>query len=111
MKIISEMPVQNIKFHHLQIVKDTVMAHDFELNRDAYRLYTLEEYLDLMVRIVERLNPAFIIERIAGEAHPDYLIAPKWGLRYDEVLRKFEEKLQDADTYQGRESGKQKTKI
>lgn len=108
MEIISEMPVNNIKFHHLQIVKNTVMANDFELNQDAYRLFTLDEYLDLMVRIVEKLNPEFVIERIAGEAHPDYLIAPKWGLRYDEVLRKFEEKLLRMDTYQGRSWRKKK---
>lgn len=101
-EIISEMPVNNLKFHHLQIVKDTVMARDFDVNPDAYRLFTLDEYLDLMVRFVEKLNPGFIIERIAGEAHPDYLIAPTWGLRYDEVLRKFEDKLQERDTYQGK---------
>jgi radical SAM protein (TIGR01212 family) len=105
-EIISEMPVNNLKFHHLQIVKDTTMAGDFEINPGAYRLFNLEEYLDLMVQVVEKLNPEFVIERIAGEAHPDYLIQPKWGLRYDEVLRKFENKLQEMDTFQGKKYGR-----
>src|SRR4030042_5583940 len=88
--IISKMPVSNVKFHHLQIIRDTLMARDFEMNPGAFRLFNLEEYFNLMAGIIERLNPEFVVERIAGESHPDYLITPTWGLRYDEVLRKFE---------------------
>jgi radical SAM protein (TIGR01212 family) len=101
-EIISKMPVNNVKFHHLQIIRDTVMARDFEMNPGAFRLFNLDEYLDLMAGIIERLNPDFVVERIAGEAHPDYLIKPAWGLRYDEVLRKFEDILRERDTYQGK---------
>jgi radical SAM protein (TIGR01212 family) len=101
-EIISKMPVNNVKFHHLQIIKDTLMAREFEMNPGAFRLFSLDEYLDLMTGIVERLNPEFVVERIAGEAHPDYLIKPTWGLRYDEVLRKFEDLLMERDTYQGK---------
>jgi len=100
--IISRMPVNNVKFHHLQIIRDTLMARDYEMNPGAFRLFSLEEYLNLMVSIIERLNPDFVVERIAGEAHPDYLITPTWGLRYDEVLRKFEDLLLERDTYQGK---------
>ena len=104
--IISGMPINNVKFHHLQIVKDTVMDRDYEMNPGSFRLFSLEEYLDLMAGIIERLNPEFVVERIAGEAHPDYLIAPTWGLRYDEVLRKFEGLLKERDIWQGKKYGK-----
>lgn len=100
--IISKMPVNNVKFHHLQIIRDTLMAREYEMNPGAFRLFSLDEYLNLMVSIIERLNPDFVVERIAGEAHPDYLIMPKWGLRYDEVLRKFEDLLLERNTYQGK---------
>jgi len=101
-EIISKMPINNVKFHHLQIIRDTVMARNFEINPGAFRLFSLDEYLNLMAGIIERLNPEFVVERIAGESHPDYLITPTWGLRYDEVLRKFEERLEEMDTYQGK---------
>lgn len=103
MKIISRLPLQNIKFHQLQIVRNTLMANEYEEKPNGFKLYQLEEYLDLMVRIIEILNPAFVIERIAGEAHPDYLIEPSWGLRYDAILKRFEDLLESRDTWQGKE--------
>ncbi len=102
MKIISRLPIQNIKFHQLQIVRNTLMAKEYEKDPDSIKLYSPDEYLDLIVRIVEVLNPAFVIERIAGEAHPDYLINPKWGLRNYEILRRFEDLLESRDTWQGK---------
>jgi len=102
MKFISGLPLNNIKLHHLQIVRNTSMAKEYEQNPGAFKLYSIDEYLDLVIRIIEILNPEFVVERIAGEAHPDYLINPSWGLRYDEVLRRFEDLLERLDTWQGR---------
>ncbi|KPK86839.1 MAG: radical SAM protein [Bacteroides sp. SM23_62_1] len=102
MKMISRLPVQNIKFHQLQIIRNTNLANEYEKKPDSVKLYSLKEYLDLMIRIIELLNPAFIVERIAGDAHPDYLIKPRWGLRYDEILKKFEDLLENRDTWQGK---------
>jgi len=102
LKFVSGLPLNNIKFHQLQIVRNTLMAEEYEKNPDGFKLYSIEEYLDLMVRIVEILNPEFVIERIAGEAHPDYLLSPSWGLRYDDILRRFENLLEKYDTWQGR---------
>ena len=102
MKIISRLPLQNIKFHQLQIVRYTSMADQYEKNPGSFKLYSLQEYLNLVVRIIELLNPAFVVERIAGEAHPDYLIKPSWGLRYYEILQRFEDLLESRDTWQGR---------
>jgi len=112
LKFVSGLPLNNIKFHHLQIVRDTLMAKEYEKSPDDFKLYSIEEYLDLMVRIAEILNPEFVIERIAGEAHPDYLLSPSWGLRYDVILRRFENLLEKYDTWQGkkfREEGRSKT--
>jgi len=102
LKFVSGLPLDNIKFHQLQIVRNTLMAEEYEKNPGDFKLYSIEEYLDLMVRIVEILNPEFVIERIAGEAHPDYLLSPSWSLRYDEILRRFENLLEKYDTWQGK---------
>jgi len=102
MKIISELPVNNIKFHQLQIVRNTLMATQYLDHPEEFMIFNLDEYLELMVRILERLNPGFVVERIAGEANPKYLLSPSWGIRYDQVVKKFEEKLAEKDTWQGR---------
>jgi radical SAM protein (TIGR01212 family) len=101
-EILSGLPIQNIKFHQLQIVKNTQMAKDFENNPGDFALFSLEDYLLLMKDFVEQLNPDFVIERIAGEVNPGYLVGESWGLRYDQVLERFEEMLELHDTWQGK---------
>ncbi|MDR2085277.1 MAG: TIGR01212 family radical SAM protein [Bacteroidales bacterium] len=101
--IISELPIETIKFHQLQIMKETLMAVDYLKNPDNYYFYELDEYLDLIVKFIEHLNPETVIERIASEVPPRFLLLPpKWDIRYDEVLRRFENKLVTYNTYQGR---------
>lgn len=107
MKIVSGWPVSKIKFHQLQIVKNTAMGKEYSKNPKDFRLFSMEEYLDLMVRITEQLNPGFVIERVAGEVNPGFQVGPSWGLRYDQILRKFEEMLEGQDTWQGRNFGDQ----
>ena len=100
--IISAFPIQNIKFHQLQIVRNTIMAKQFQADPTQFQQYGLEEYLDLMVEVLEVLNPHFVVERIAGEVQPGYLLGDSWNLRYDRVLEMFEDILNQRDTWQGR---------
>ena len=108
--IISNLPVQNVKFHQLQIVKNTRMAKEFIADPQEFRMFSLDEYLDLMVRFLERLNPALVVERIAGEVNPGFLLGESWGLRYDQVLQKFESMLADRDTWQGKFYGEEEAR-
>ena len=101
--IISDLPIQNVKFHQLQIVKNTNMAREFESDPGSFHVFTMEEYLELMTKFIEQLNPGFVIERIAGEVNPGYLLGESWGMRYDKVLERFENLLAEKDTWQGKE--------
>jgi radical SAM protein (TIGR01212 family) len=105
-KIISGLPINNIKFHQLQIVRNTIMAREYRSNPEDFKIFDLEEYLDLMVAIMERLNPEFVVERIAGESNPGYLLSQSWGLRYEQVLQKFEQLLAREDSWQGKRFGR-----
>jgi radical SAM protein (TIGR01212 family) len=101
-EIISGLPVQNVKFHQLQIVMNTGLAKEYENNPDMFKLFGLEEYLSLMLEFVEKLNPDFVIERIAGEVNPGFQVNESWGLRYDQVLQRFEQLLEERDSWQGK---------
>lgn len=102
--IISKLPLNSIKFHQLQIIKSTAMAIDYKLYPEKYQLFnSLETYLDFLVQVTERLNPGFILERIAAETPPRYLVAPNWGLiRIVEITRMFEKMLETRNTWQGK---------
>jgi len=99
---LSKWPLDNIKFHQLQLIKGTVMAREFGEKPQDFMDFNLESYLQLMMEILEQLNPSFVVERIAGEVNPVMALREGWGVRYDAVLRAFEEKLEKHDTWQGK---------
>jgi hypothetical protein len=100
--LISTWPLNNVKFHQLQVIRGTVMETEFMERPGDFIQFEMESYLELMVRVVERLNPDFVVERIAGEIKPGMGISKGWGVRYDEVLREFEALLEKHNTWQGK---------
>ncbi len=101
-ELLSEWPLNNIKFHQLQVIYGTAMAHEYRERPEDFAEFSLEEYLQLMMEVIERLNPELVVERIAGEVTPGMSVREGWGIRYDEVLKRFEALLERHDTWQGR---------
>ena len=93
-KEVSQLPVHSIKMHQLQIIKGTAMAKDYEQNPQDYKLYDVEQYVDLMVEFLQYLNPEIIVERFASESPKDMIIAPKWnGVKNYAIADKIRNKM------------------
>ncbi len=100
---ISALPLTTIKFHQLQIVKNTAMAIEYRRRPELFDLFTLDDYIDFIIKFVERLNPDFIIERFTGEVPPRFLITPPWGnLRADKVMVMIIDEMNKRNTWQGK---------
>jgi hypothetical protein len=108
---VNELPIYSIKFHQLQIIKNTKMEQQF-LEKDLNfkpLFFELNEYLDFVVDFVEQLRSDIIIERIAGEAPPRFQAGPVWeGIRNDQIMVMFEKRLAERNTFQGRINTKSK---
>lgn len=101
--IINSLPLHSVKFHQLQIVKGTAMEKEFAAHPEDFVTFGLEEYLDFMIDILERLRPDLYIERIAGEVPPRFVNSTPWGLiRNVEILRLLEKRMEERNTLQGR---------
>ena len=101
--IISELPLTSVKFHQLQIFKDTTMANEYLADPSEFHLFDLNDYIEFVIDFIERLNPNIVIERFAGEVPPRYLVSKPWlSLRYDQVLSLIERRLSERNTYQGK---------
>lgn len=101
--IINRLPINGIKFHQLQIIKNTRMQAEYVNNSADFYTFTQDSYVDFIVKITENLNPDFVIERFAGEVPPRFLYINQWGLeRYDVVLQKIEKRMEQLDTWQGK---------
>ncbi|MBN2214222.1 MAG: TIGR01212 family radical SAM protein [Bacteroidales bacterium] len=102
-EVISKLPLHSVKFHQLQIMKGTVMAKEYLEHPECFHfLPKIEAYLEFIVQYTENLNPSFILERIAGETPPRFNVRIPWDLRYDQILVKFENLLEERDTWQGK---------
>lgn len=100
---ISKLKFTFLKLHQLQIVKHTIMARDYENNPTDYELFSLEEYIDFVVKYIEKLSPEIILERFTSEAPGEMLIAPHWGrIKNFEIVHKIEKRLNELDTFQGK---------
>lgn len=101
--LISSLPLRSVKFHQLQIVKGTSMEKEYAADPSAFYRPGLDEYLDLVTDILERLRPDLYIERVAGEVPPRFVNDTPWGLvRNFEILRMLDKRLEARDTWQGR---------
>ena len=101
-KAINRLNLTTVKFHQLQIFRDTAMALEFDKHPDRFRFWTVDAYIDLVVELLRRLRPDVVVERFASEAPPRYHHGPNWGLiRNEELWRRLEERLRERDTYQG----------
>lgn len=89
--IISSLPIDILKIHQLQIVKDTRLATLYE--EKPFHVYTVEEYLDLIARYISLLRDDLILERFVSQCPPEKLIAPRWGLKNHEFTDLLRNKL------------------
>lgn len=101
--ILSVLPIDSVKFHQLQIVNGTRMEKEYIEHPDEFQTFSLDGYIDFIIRFIEKLNPEIVIERFSGEVPPRLLHHSSWGLiRYDAVLRLIEKELEKRDTWQGK---------
>lgn len=101
-RVISTLPVKNLKLHQLQIHKGTQLEKQFGKNPEQFTLFSADEYIELIVDYLEILNPEIIVERFVSQSPPNMLIAPKWGLKNFEFVDKVEKRLKERNTWQGR---------
>ena len=99
---LSELPLNCLKIHQLQLVRGTKMAQQYAEHPEWFHLYSAEEYIDLAIDFLERLNPEIAIERFVSQSPKELLIAPTWGLKNFEFTDKIEKRLKERDSWQGK---------
>lgn len=100
--LINALPLTTVKFHQLQIFRDTPMAAQYDADPGRFRFWTLDEYIALFTEILRRLRPSLVVERFASEAPPRYHYGPNWGLvRNEQLWAMLEKRLEETDAWQG----------
>ncbi|MCL1822563.1 MAG: TIGR01212 family radical SAM protein, partial [Prolixibacteraceae bacterium] len=100
--VVSQLPVQTLKLHQLQIHKNTAMAFQYAQNSGDFTFFSPDEYVELVVDYLELLNPAVVVERFVSQSPRELLIAPRWGPKNFEFVAKTDKRLEERSTWQGR---------
>ena len=98
--LISALPIDILKIHQLQIIQHTQLAREYR--EKPFHVYTVDEYMDVMIRYLEQLRPNLVIERFVSQSPPQLLIAPQWGLKNYEFTEKLCKRMRELHTFQGR---------
>lgn len=99
---LSELPLTTLKLHQLQLIRHTRMALEFERRPEDFHLFTVDEYIDLVIDFIERLDPAIALERFVSQSPKELLIAPDWGLKNYEFTARVNRRLAERDSWQGK---------
>lgn len=100
--VLSSLPLTTLKLHQLQLIRNTRMAKEYAEQPEQFHLYTADEYIDLAIDFIERLNPSIVVERFVSQSPKELLIAPDWGLKNFEFTAKVNKRIAERNTWQGR---------
>lgn len=89
--IISSLPLDILKIHQMQIIKGTRLAQEYA--EHPFHVYSVEEYIDVIVRFIRLLRPDLVLERFVSQSPKELLVAPKWGLKNYEFTNLLNNRL------------------
>lgn len=75
------LPIDSLKFHHLQVIRDTSLHKMIEKGEITVPDFTVEVYLELCLKIIDIVPKSICIERFLAGSPPGKVISPKWGLK------------------------------
>lgn len=99
-KYLNKLRIDGIKIHMLNIIKDTEMAKLYEDNK--LHLLTKDEYIDIVIKQLELMDPKIVIHRITSDPNPADLVAPNWLIKKFCLLNDIDKEMKRRDTYQGK---------
>lgn len=97
---VARVNIDAVKIHNLYCVKNTSLADQVAAGEVA--LMERDDYVRTAVDFIELLPPRMVIERISGDAPPDYFIGPSWCLDKPAVKRAIEAEFARRNTWQGK---------
>ncbi|MDR0317693.1 MAG: TIGR01212 family radical SAM protein [Lactococcus lactis] len=100
--ILSQLPINFMKVHQLQYVKNSQLGNDFRKNPLKYKVFDIDEYIDLVVDFMELTAPSIVLERLASQTPYNLLLAPAWKIKNFEFMHKIEKRLIERNTWQGK---------
>lgn len=99
-RFLSGLPIQGIKLQLLHVLKGTDLNTLYQ--EAPFQIYTLEDYVDILIRCIEVLPQNIVIHRITGDGPKQLLTAPLWSGHKKKVLNTIHHEFKVRNTWQGK---------
>jgi radical SAM superfamily enzyme len=100
---IGRLGIDAVKIHNLYCVKNTPLAD--QVASGEVRLMERAAYVQTVVDFIELLPPTMVVDRISGDAPPDYFVGPTWCLDKPAVKGAILAEFTRRGSWQGKRHG------
>jgi len=97
--LIASLPIDSIKLHQLHAVEGTELAEMYR--RGEFTPLTLQSYVATAADFLEQLPARITVQRLYGSAPLAISVAPRWGLKNNQMWYAVINELQKRGTWQG----------
>ena len=84
-----------VKFHNLYILKDSPIYNLYK-NKN-FKILSKEEYVDLILRALDRIDEKTVVHRITGDPPKSKLYEPKWCADKLSVISEIDKALKESN--------------
>lgn len=98
-KHLNDLNIDGIKIHMLGVLKDTPLEKYYQKHK--FHILTKEEYVNIVVKQLEYLNPKIVIHRLTEDPKQDDIIEPTWLSKKFTILNEIDKIMSTRDLYQG----------
>ena len=95
------LPVDSLKLHHLQVIASTPLHEGYQSGRITVDPFTMDDYLELCVKIIGIVPRRIAIERFLASSPPEKVVAPKWGIKNYQFTNLLLNKLKEINSLNG----------
>jgi radical SAM protein (TIGR01212 family) len=100
----ARLALNSIKIHNLYAVKNTRLAEEVE--RGEVELMDRTTYIEILIDFLELLPDAVVVERLMGDAPPEFLVGPQWCRDKPAFYQALNDALQRRNTWQGKHAAR-----
>lgn len=98
-KTMATYPLDFIKIHQLQVVKDTIMGNDYK--KEPFHVTTKEEYFSMLAKVITHLSPDLVVQRMFSQYQKEYLLSTPWKETLSQLNSEFINYMEKRELFQG----------